>query len=182
MTITITSLHPNCQQFRLSEKKISKFCENILFSEGKAEFSLSLVLVDDKEMKRINHLYRQKDKTTNVLSFPFLDGADPALANLPIHELKIDQMFIRKMKDSCQAASLVKSILAIGNANSLRIVAEGVSDKEHVDWLKAHNCDLQQGYFFSKPLEIDALMNVYPGKGIADTVSLRKEKRRTQLG
>ncbi len=87
MTITITSLHPNYQKFRLCEKKISKFCENILFSEEKAEFSLSLVLIDDTEMRRINHHYRQKDKTTNVLSFPFLDGAEPALANLPIQEL-----------------------------------------------------------------------------------------------
>ncbi len=87
MAITITSLHPNAHRFCLDEKKVGNFCKNILQSSGKAEFSFSLVLLDDKEMRRINHHYRDKDKTTNVLSFPFQEGADPALAGLPIHEL-----------------------------------------------------------------------------------------------
>ncbi len=87
MTTIITLLHPDSRHLQLNEKKIEEFCHNLLQSVDKAEFSLSLVLVDDIQIKELNHRYRQKDKATNVLSFPFLDGAEAALSNLPLYEL-----------------------------------------------------------------------------------------------
>ncbi len=87
MTTTISLLHPDGQNFRLDEEKITLFCDSLLQAVEKPEFSLSVVLVDDHRIREMNHRYRQKDKATNVLSFPFADGAEPALAGLPIYEL-----------------------------------------------------------------------------------------------
>lgn len=61
---------------------------NRLLQECKvADHTVSILLVDDLEMTRLNSHYRDKNKPTNVLSFPFAEGADPALAFLPVKEL-----------------------------------------------------------------------------------------------
>lgn len=51
------------------------------------DHTVSLLLVDDEEMSRLNGHYRGKEGPTNVLSFPMAEGADENLAGLPIREL-----------------------------------------------------------------------------------------------
>ncbi len=52
-----------------------------------SDHNLSILLVDDAEMTVLNNRYRKKNTPTNVLSFPFFDGADPSLSSLPVKEL-----------------------------------------------------------------------------------------------
>lgn len=52
-----------------------------------SDHSLSILLVDDAEIKWMNSHYRKKNKPTNVLSFPFMEDMDQILTDLPIHEL-----------------------------------------------------------------------------------------------
>ncbi len=52
-----------------------------------SDHNLSILLVHDEEITQINSQYRNKNQPTNVLSFPFADGADASLASLPIKEL-----------------------------------------------------------------------------------------------
>jgi pyridoxine 5-phosphate synthase len=54
---------------------------------GVADHNLSILLVADEEITRINRQYRHRNQPTNVLSFPFAEGADQSLAGLPIREL-----------------------------------------------------------------------------------------------
>lgn len=54
---------------------------------GVADHTVSILLIDDREMTRLNSQYRDKNAPTNVLSFPFAEGADESLAFLPIREL-----------------------------------------------------------------------------------------------
>jgi pyridoxine 5-phosphate synthase len=54
---------------------------------GVADHTVSILLVDDREMTRLNTQYRDKKAPTNVLSFPFAEGADESLAFLPVKEL-----------------------------------------------------------------------------------------------
>lgn len=54
---------------------------------GVADYTVSLRLVADEEIRTLNRHYRHKDSPTNVLSFPFADGADAGLALLPVREL-----------------------------------------------------------------------------------------------
>jgi pyridoxine 5-phosphate synthase len=61
--------------------------KRLLHLTGTADHNLSILLVDDREMTALNSRYRGKDQPTNVLSFPFLEGADTTLSSLPIREL-----------------------------------------------------------------------------------------------
>jgi diguanylate cyclase (GGDEF)-like protein len=78
------------------------------------------------------------------------------LRRFPIDVLKIDQSFIRGLSTDSNDAALVSAIISLGRSLKLTIIAEGVETLEQLDFLKAHQCEEGQGYYFSKAVEPDA--------------------------
>ena len=82
------------------------------------------------------------------------------LRAFPFDGLKIDRCFLNRLEDSADD----KAIVGLGRALSLTVTAEGIETAEHLALLKAVACDEGQGYFLSRPLDIDAfnsLLDVY---------------------
>lgn len=77
------------------------------------------------------------------------------LKKFPFDKLKIDQSFIRSLPDDTQDIGIVRSIIAITHALNLKVIAEGVETKAHLDFLTKEGCSLIQGYYFSKPLPLE---------------------------
>ncbi len=73
--------------YALNSKRLKKLTNWLLDQCGVKNFNVSLLLTDDREITQINAQYRGKNSPTNVLSFPFGDGADDSLDALPIKEL-----------------------------------------------------------------------------------------------
>lgn len=73
------------------------------------------------------------------------------LKKLPIHELKIDQSFIRDILIDSSDFSIVETILSIGGKFNLEVIAEGVETKEQHEMLVSMGCEYFQGYLFHKP-------------------------------
>ena len=71
------------------------------------------------------------------------------LRHLPITTMKIDRCFVT---DLPQESAIASTILMLGKQLKLNIVAEGIETQEQLDWLKANDCQMGQGFFFSKPL------------------------------
>jgi diguanylate cyclase (GGDEF)-like protein len=74
---------------------------------------------------------------------------------LPVHELKIDRMFVRALASSSKDAAIVQSTVALGHALGLAVVAEGVETEADFDWLRATDCDIVQGYWLARPMPVD---------------------------
>ena len=74
------------------------------------------------------------------------------LQDLPINELKLDRQFIAPVLSNPRSAAIVQSILGLTRVLGITSVAEGVEDAAIADWLRAHNCDIAQGYYFGKPM------------------------------
>lgn len=81
------------------------------------------------------------------------------LRRFPIDYLKIDKSFINELYNNNEDRVLVKSIISMGHALGIKIVAEGVEDKEQLSILTDLNCDYIQGYYFSKPIPQDEIMS-----------------------
>lgn len=81
------------------------------------------------------------------------------LANLPIHELKIDKSFIDEILTDDKTKGLVHSIISIGKDLKLTTIAEGVEEQTQQAILQDFGCDLIQGYYYSKPLSKIDLLN-----------------------
>lgn len=68
-------------------KKLKRLSNWLLDQLGAGDHNVSILLTDDQEMTRLNSHYRNKNQPTNVLSFPFGDGADENPTTLPFKEL-----------------------------------------------------------------------------------------------
>jgi diguanylate cyclase (GGDEF)-like protein/PAS domain S-box-containing protein len=83
-----------------------------------------------------------------------------SLVVLPIDTLKIDKSFILEATSNAQNLSLVQGIILIGHNLNLQVVAEGVETIEQARLLHANGCDKLQGYHFSKPINLDRLLDL----------------------
>ena len=77
------------------------------------------------------------------------------LKKLPIHEIKIDQSFVKNIENELADEMIVRTIVNLATNFELQVIAEGVETKEHLEKLKELNCRRYQGYYFSKPLPED---------------------------
>lgn len=77
------------------------------------------------------------------------------LTRFPVSTLKIDRAFIKDVDHDANIAALTRSIINMSRSLSMKIVAEGAEVKEHIDFLKNHQCNTVQGYYYSKPLPAD---------------------------
>ena len=75
------------------------------------------------------------------------------LKNFPIDTLKIDKSFIDAVHLNKNDAAIVLAIISLSKSLGMNVIAEGVENKEQLDFLKANQCDQMQGYYFSKPLK-----------------------------
>jgi EAL domain-containing protein (putative c-di-GMP-specific phosphodiesterase class I) len=73
------------------------------------------------------------------------------LKTFPIDTLKIGQSFVRYLPDDYNDVTIVKSIIGLAKGLDLDIVAEGIENKEQLEFLQSNNCGIGQGYYFSKP-------------------------------
>jgi EAL domain-containing protein (putative c-di-GMP-specific phosphodiesterase class I) len=78
------------------------------------------------------------------------------LKRLPIDTLKVDRSFIRDIPQDAGDSAIAEAIIAMGKRLQLTVVAEGVETSEQQAFLKAHDCDEMQGFFFSRPIPADA--------------------------
>jgi EAL domain-containing protein (putative c-di-GMP-specific phosphodiesterase class I) len=79
------------------------------------------------------------------------------LKRLPLHQIKIDQSFVKDVLTDIKDAAIVRTILALGQTLEIEVIAEGVESREQRDFLAHLGCHLYQGYFFSEPLPADHL-------------------------
>ena len=82
------------------------------------------------------------------------------LHQYPIDTLKIDKSFIHMMRRDAKVLGLVKSILSLSENMAIRIVAEGVEEAEEAALLSSLNCDIAQGYLFSRPVAEEFLYSM----------------------
>jgi len=76
---------------------------------------------------------------------------------LPMHELKIDKSFIFDMLDDENDATIVKSTIELAHNLGFKVIAEGVENQQTLMQLRQLKCDTVQGYYLSKPQDIDTL-------------------------
>ena len=101
-----------------------------------------------QELKSLGIFIAIDDFGTGYSSFGYLK-------QLPINILKIDKYFIQEIDKSEIDANIVKSMIQLGHTFHLKVIAEGVETKKAAEILKDLNCDIVQGYYFSKPIPAD---------------------------
>lgn len=125
--------------------------------------SVLILDIDDASEK----LMRLKEYGVSISLDDFGTGYSSLnyLRALPIDELKIDRSFIMDVTNDKQALLMVKSIVDLANNFGMRVVSEGVEDKEQLELIRNLGVSIYQGFYFSKPLpiaEMDELLQLHP--------------------
>ncbi|HVK54295.1 MAG TPA: EAL domain-containing protein [Burkholderiales bacterium] len=82
------------------------------------------------------------------------------LRRFPIDKLKIDISFIRDITSNPDDAAIALAIISMAHSLKLDVIAEGVETAAQLAYLRGHNCDQMQGYYFSPPLPTPALQKM----------------------
>ena len=78
------------------------------------------------------------------------------LNRFPVDVLKIDRSFVNSMNEAEENLQIVKTIITLANNLGMHVIAEGVETEEQLNELKLLRCQYAQGYYFSKPLDLEA--------------------------
>lgn len=89
------------------------------------------------------------------------------LKAFPLQVLKIDRAFVHGTPNSSRDSSLLLSIIQLGKSLGMTVLAEGVETNEQFEFLKKHGCDQIQGYYFSKPLNSEAMQSLLVSRKIS---------------
>ncbi|MCC7257488.1 MAG: EAL domain-containing protein [Gammaproteobacteria bacterium] len=81
------------------------------------------------------------------------------IRNLPVDELKIDRSFVMQLPASREDAAIVGAAVDLAHHLGLEVVAEGVESAAALDWLASRHCEAAQGYFISRPMPAEALVD-----------------------
>ncbi len=85
------------------------------------------------------------------------------LQNFPFDKIKIDRAFIDGVTSNRQSAAIVRSTIILAQSLDIPVLAEGVENEEHMDFLRNEGCLQVQGYLFGKPMPRGAIEHVVNG-------------------
>lgn len=136
--------------------QIQKLVENSGITPNRLKIELTeSLLLDNVEvtidkmvkLRKLGICFSMDDFGTGYSSLSYL-------TKLPLNQLKIDQAFIRNMGQKPSDAIIVQTIIGMTRNLDIDVIAEGVETETQRDFLKLHDCNVYQGYFFSKPIPL----------------------------
>jgi EAL domain-containing protein (putative c-di-GMP-specific phosphodiesterase class I) len=89
------------------------------------------------------------------------------LKRLPLDQLKIDRAFVSDILDDVASAAIAQTIVSLGRAMGLTVIAEGVETEAQHAYLASLGTDSFQGYLFSRPLPLEEFERVWLGPWLA---------------
>ena len=77
-----------------------------------------------------------------------------SLKDIPLDVLKLDGEFFRGEDEMGRGSIIVRETICLARELNMRVVAEGIEQREQVDFLASLGCDMIQGYYFAKPMPV----------------------------
>ena len=121
------------------------------------EITESVIMDHVEEQLAVLHAIKALGISLSIDDFGTGYSSLSYLKRFPIDELKIDRSFLMELPDDDDDAAIVRAILALAHSLGLYVTAEGVETEEQSVFLAEHDCEIFQGYYFSKPLPFDTL-------------------------
>ncbi|MEX6664425.1 EAL domain-containing protein [Pseudomonas sp. W2-17] len=116
------------------------------------EITESAIMREPEQSLKVLNRLREFGISLSVDDFGTGYSSLAHLKRLPVHELKIDQSFVRDLDETSEDAVIVRSTIEMSHNLGLKVVAEGVEYEHSLRLLERWHCDTAQGYLISRPL------------------------------
>ena len=137
-----TGLAAQCLELELTESLLL----------ANADVTLSVL----RELKSIGLTLAIDDFGTGYSNFT-------SLRQFGVSKLKVDRSFIRDVATNPDDSAITAAIISMAKSLRLKVIAEGVENEAQMSFLRSHQCDEIQGYYFSKPLTVDKVADKLRG-------------------
>jgi diguanylate cyclase len=116
------------------------------------EITESVIMLDPERAQTMLTALRQLGLRIAIDDFGTGYCALAYLQDLPVDELKLDRSFAARINADVRSAAIVRSTIELAHALGLRVVAEGVEDRQTLEAIESFGCDSAQGFYFSPPV------------------------------
>ncbi|MCH5185833.1 MAG: EAL domain-containing protein [Oscillospiraceae bacterium] len=151
ISINFSRVHlntPNCLDYY--EKYIKKYAIPPKYIEF--EFTESAIFENSSTLIKILDRIHSMGCTVSMDDFGTGYSSLNMLKEVPVDVLKLDKEFFSDSSDSKRAKDIVETVVQLAKKLNIHVVAEGVEEQEQLEFLHNINCDVAQGYYFSKPI------------------------------
>ena len=131
---------------------------------------LELEITENLFMEDVDELFSEmsalKELGFKIMMDDFGSGYSSLnmLRNAPVDTLKIDRFFLDEIMSTDRGKIIVEASVRMAKQLGLNVIAEGVETQEQLDFLASIDCDIVQGYYYSRPVpveEFEAFMERY---------------------
>jgi EAL domain-containing protein (putative c-di-GMP-specific phosphodiesterase class I) len=124
------------------------------------EITESVLMEDRKPIIRDLDALRKLGVRIAIDDFGTGYSALSYLREFPIDTVKMDRSFVHNLGKGSADSALVRSVVELGEALDMQIIAEGIEMQGQLDSVTGLRCDIGQGYFFAPPLDADAMRSL----------------------
>ncbi|HWG04798.1 MAG TPA: EAL domain-containing protein [Beijerinckiaceae bacterium] len=165
----------NVSAVQIHNANFSHVVHEVLFETGLTPGRLELEITETALVRDLNRalstLRKIKMLGVRIAMDDFGTGYS-SLSNLrafPFDKIKIDSSFIKSVNTNDQAAAIVRSVLGLGRALNLPVLAEGVETPAELEFLEIERCNEVQGYLLGKPASIENFRRSTHGEEATET-------------
>jgi diguanylate cyclase (GGDEF)-like protein/PAS domain S-box-containing protein len=162
------SVNLSARQFR--DPQLIRKIAGVLGATGLSPKFLELEITEGVIMSHTDHtiglLHRLVDLGVHIAIDDFGTGYSSLayLKRFPVTRLKIDRAFVRDIHTDKDDAAIVQAIVTLARTLGLGVIAEGVQTADQLTYLASLGCREYQGYYYSRPLPADELVDLLRAK------------------
>jgi len=164
--LDLPSVSVNLSARQLQSDTLLDDVANTLAASGLNPACLDLEITESMLMQNpdmaISTLQALKEKGVSISLDDFGTGYSSLayLKRFPLDAVKVDRSFVQDIAADSDDASITRAVITMAHHLKLKVVAEGVETAEQLALLITHQCDIIQGYFFSRPLPPSAMTDL----------------------
>lgn len=125
------------------------------------ELTESTIMQHPEEVNKLLHAFKEMGVRIAIDDFGTGYSSLSYLQRFPVDRLKIDQSFVQDIGADPSDAIIARAVISLGHSLGMGVIAEGVSSREQLIFLREHGCDEIQGFLFSRPLKIEELTQLH---------------------
>lgn len=129
---------------------------------GALELEVTENVLLDNEEAVIDTLHRIKQLGVRLALDDFGTGYSSMgyLRRMPVDVMKIDRTFIADLEHDESSRGIARAMIAMARSLKMSVVAEGIESRGQADMLREWSCDEAQGFYYSEPVEADAVAGI----------------------